>query len=157
MITIIFFSLHEVMISSLHTSAQKTSIINLFLCVVLGRKVPGGLRGCWPTCLCPLSFYQRLTGYSWGTKHSCSNIRLRWIPLFLKGHTWKLRSATTQFHAAHSCSSQMSQGFSHEATTHKSTMSHIPVAQICKCMYVCISNLSPSYIVFQCNLFCTQD
>lgn len=64
-----------------------------------------------------------------------------------KGHTWKLRLATSQFHAFHSCSSQ-----THVEATHKSIISHIPMAHKCKC----ISNLC-FFIFFQCNLFCTQD
>lgn len=140
-ITIIHFSLHQAVISSVHASAREISLL-FYLCGFSGRKFPGGLRRCRPTRLCPDCFYQRLTGCSWGTKHCCSNVRFCWIPLVQKGHTWKLRSATSQFHAFHSSSSQTSHGLSHVKATHKSTISHIPVVHKCKC----ISNLSPFYI-----------
>lgn len=117
-----------------------TLIINLILCVVLGRKFPGGL----------LSFQQRLTGCNRGTKHC----KLPLNPLFLKGHTWKLRSATIQFHASHSSSSQVSEGRRPTRPPCLTSQWHTNANVY---MYVCVPHLFPFYIVSQCNLFCTQD
>lgn len=141
-ITTLHFSLHQAVISSVHASACAASLL-CSLGGFSGRKFPGGPRRCRPTQPYPGRSYQRLTRCSWGTKRYCSNVRFCWIPLIQKGHTWKLRSATSQFHAFHSSSSQTSHGFSHVEATHKSTISHIPMAH--KCKYT--STLSPFYIL----------
>lgn len=134
-------SLDQLLISSVCASARETSL----LLWAESRVDAGCVR--W-VVLC--FFYQRLTGYRWGTKHRCSNVR--YLPCFRKV-THEISDQQPPNFMRFSAPPLMSQGLSHEEATHKSTVPHIRTIRRCKCT----SNLSTFYIFFQCNLFCMQD
>lgn len=141
----IHFSLRSVVISSVHVSAREPSLFTSFSAWFLAESS----QEVWG----PLSFQQRLTGCRWGTKHCKLPLN---PPISERSHL----EAQISNHPI-SCISQLLLSGVRRPTTHEAAVSHIPMAHKCKCiyicMYVCVSNLFPFYIVSQCNLFCTQD